>query len=236
MDNVKYRRLIALLTFFSGIIALLSYFLVCAAVQFNFDFFSDPVSIFSTRGVNGTLLKWSMITDVFGYYLLLLPVIFYSHEWLRKQSNWASAISTSGVGYILFGSSGAAILAVLWPMLLEEYARATPSEQKTIQLLFTSFNAMVYGGLWNLLNAFLGGIWFLSTGILLKQRSKVPGWLFIVLGISSLLDWLGNALSIAALADAALNIYLLLAPIAAMVLGGVLYNKDLSLTNSSHEA
>jgi len=232
MDSVKYRRLVALLTFFSGIIALMSYFLVCAAVQFNFDFFTDPISIFSIDGVNGMLLKWSMITDVFGYYLLLLPVIFYLHDWLKQQSNWASVISISGLGYILLGSAGAAILAAIWPMHLEEFTRATPSAQETTKLLFTSFSAMVYGGLWNLLNAFLGGIWFLGTGVLLKKYNRLSGWLFIVIGTSSLLDWLGNVLSIAALADAALNIYLLLAPVSAMVLGAALYNKALSVTKS----
>lgn len=233
MDNVKYGRLVALLTFLSGIIALLSYLLVCAAVKFNFDFFSDPVSIFSIEGVNGTLLKWSMITDVFGYYLLLLPVIFYLHQWLKKQSKWAAVISASGLGYILLGSAGAAILAAIWPMLLEEFTRATAQETETIKLLFASFSAMVYSGLWNLLNAFLAGTWFLGTGILLRKYNGLSGWLFIVLGISSLLDWLGNALSFAALADVALNIYLLLAPVAAMVLGGALYNKELSITNSN---
>jgi hypothetical protein len=95
---------------------------------------------------------------------------------------------------------------------------------------------MVYGGLWNLLNAFLAGIWFFGTGILLKKYSGLSGWLFIVLGISSLLDWLGNVLNIAALADAALNFYLLVAPVAAIVLGGVIFNKDLSIINSTHEA
>lgn len=224
------------LTILSGLIAFTSYFLVLAGINFNFDFFSDPAILFRTEGASGELLRWSMITDVFGYYLLLLPFLFYAHAWLKTRTWWSRPISFSGLAYILLGSAGAAILAVIWPMHLAQFQAAGEGQQATIELLFTSFTAMVYGGLWNLLNAFLGGVWWLAVGWLLRPHRKVLGWFTMLVGVLSLLDWLGNTLGIPALAEAGLNGYLLLAPLWAIVTGISLLRKKedfFSETNAS---
>ena len=83
--NNNYRNTVGWITILSGIIGFVSYFLVAGSVNFNFDFFSNPVLIFSIPNVHIGMLRWSMISDIFGYYLLLLPALFLMNEWLRGE-------------------------------------------------------------------------------------------------------------------------------------------------------
>ena len=214
------KSLLGLLTILSGVIAFISYVLVAVAVNYNFDVFSDPVLILSLPEVNLLALKWSMITDVLGYYLLLLPAIFFLQNWMEDKTQWAKALTFCGTSYVLVGSIGAAILGVVWPLLIKEFqATNAPETRESIQLSFQLISELVYGGLWNLLGMLVGGIWWLGIGILLQRDYKVLGWAIILLGFCSLLDSVGGMLELKALSDIGLNIYLLLAPICAICLG-----------------
>ena len=124
------RITVAWLTIASGIVALVSYFLVAGGVNFNFEVFSNPIVIFDLDNVHIDLLKWSMITDIFGYYVLLLPLLFYLHRWLQVKSEWANVISFSGLAYILLGSAGAAILAIIWPLCLHRFSQVSSAESR----------------------------------------------------------------------------------------------------------
>ncbi|MEI9912610.1 MAG: hypothetical protein WDO71_24985 [Bacteroidota bacterium] len=52
-----------------------------------------------------------MIFDMFGYYLLLLPVIYLLHDWLKNQSAWSRLITFNGLAYVLTGAIGACHLS-----------------------------------------------------------------------------------------------------------------------------
>lgn len=216
------RNLAGWATILSGIIAFTSYTLVAAAVNFNFEFFSDATIIFSTEGVSSKLLRWSMITDVFGYYLLLLPVLFVLHEWMKTKTAWAAVFTTCGGIYIVAGAAGAAILGSAWPALLDKYPSASPEQQEIIRQNFETLALVVVNGIWNLLDALAFGVWFIAIGILLKKQHAFLGWFTLLTGICSALDFAGNMLGLKALADAALNLYLILAPLWAIVFGATM--------------
>ncbi|MFN0214404.1 MAG: hypothetical protein ACKVT2_09135 [Saprospiraceae bacterium] len=215
----SYKRAVGRITILSGIVAFVSYFLVAAGVNFNFDFFSDPSLIFSIEGVQPGLLRWSMIADIFGYYLLLLPALYFVHRWLDGKTSWRPVLAFCGTSYILLGAAGASILAVLWPWYLEAFPIAAAEQQVTIKWLFESFTKVVYGGLWNLLDAFFGGVWLLGIGFFIRREHRFLGWLTLAVGICSVLDFLGGVLQVRGIAETGLNMYLVLAPLWAIVLG-----------------
>jgi len=227
MENKSnYSYIVGWITILSGIIGYISYFLVASSVNFNFDFFSNPSIIFSMPDVHIGMLRWSMIADIFGYYLLLLPVIFYLHEWLSNKTVWKNLISFCGTSYVLAGGIGASILAATWPALLTKFPISSPGEHETIKLLFESFSLMVGNGIWNLFDTIVCGGWMLGVGIFIKEKKSFLGWFTISVGLISLLDGLGNILEVKVIADSAVNLYLVLAPLWAIVIGfNIMKNK-----------
>ncbi|MBL7929644.1 MAG: hypothetical protein JNL47_09295 [Bacteroidia bacterium] len=226
------KKLAGWTTILSGIIAFISYTLVAAAVNFNFEFFSDATLIFSTEGVSSILLRWSMITDIFGYYLLLLPVLFLIYEWMKTKTAWAEVFTTCGGIYIIAGAAGAAILGSAWPALLDKYQAASPEQQEIIRQNFETLALVIVNGIWNLLDALMFGVWFIAFGFLLKKQHVFLGWFTLFTGLCSAFDFTGNMLGIKAIADTALNLYLVLAPLWAIVFGvALLRNPSLLKTN-----
>ena len=218
-NNDPFRRQVGWITVLSGIVGFISYFLVAGAVSFNFDFFSNPVLIFSIPDVHIGMLRWSMIADVFGYYLLLLPALYFIHEWLRNRTAWKNLITFCGAAYILIGAVGASILSATWTAFLVKYPISPPEQQETLKLLFESFSLMVGNGMWNLFDTLVAGVWMTGIGIFIQREKSLLGWLTIVLGVISLFDGLGNILELRIVADIAVNLYLILAPAWAIYLG-----------------
>lgn len=215
----KHKNAVALITLLSGVIGLVSYFLVAGAVHFNFEFFSNPTLIFSLEGASSAMLKWSMITDMFGYYLLLLPMLFFIHEWLKGKTDWRHVVTSCGAAYIFAGALGAAILGASWPVLLDEFASATAEQQETIRATFGNLALIVGNGIWNLFDALMFGVWFIAIGMFIRRDHAMWGWFTITVGLLSALDFTGNALGSKVLADTALNLYLILAPVWAIGFG-----------------
>lgn len=213
------RSFVGYLTILSGIIGLTSYFLMLIGINFNFEFFSDTSLIFTTTGVSPDVIKWSMITDIFGYYLLLLPLMFFVHVWLTGRSVWSNLITSCGAVYIFSGAFGASILAAVWPTLLGKYTVASPEQQQLIQHSFENFSLLVVNGIWNLLNALLFGVWSIAFGLLIRKVHVISAWFTMIVGISATLDFLGNALGLKTMAETALNIYLILTPVWAIFIG-----------------
>jgi hypothetical protein len=221
------RNLVSWFTILSGIIGLLSYTLVAGAVNFHFEFFSDATLIFSIEGVSSTMLRWSMITDIFGYYLLLLPVLFFIHEWLNRKSTWRNVITFCGGAYIFAGAIGAAILGAAWPELLDKFATATPEQQELIKSSFGTLALVVVNGIWNSFDALMFGVWFIAIGIFIKKEHAFWGWFTLFVGLLSAVDFAANTLEMKAVADTALNLYLILAPLWAIFFGLTMLRKKI---------
>jgi hypothetical protein len=167
-----------------------------------------------------------MLTDIAGYYLLLLPLIYYLRPYLRQKSPWTDLLTFCGTAYALGGAIGAAILAEVVTRLYREYYLAVPAEQESIGAVFRAVTHLVYEGLWNLLGSLFSGVWWLLTGYILVGSHQATGRLTMILGAFTLLDVLGNMAGIPWLAAIGLNVYLVLAPVWAIWIGILIWKGE----------
>jgi hypothetical protein len=88
---------------------------------------------------------------------------------------------------------------------------------------------MVFGGIWNILEALLVAVWFLGIGWLLRTERRIFSIVSIILGTSALLDSLGMILNIEVIFLLGVSIYVLLAPLWALWLGIDLLRKPVKI-------
>ncbi|MES2645520.1 MAG: hypothetical protein V4717_01500 [Bacteroidota bacterium] len=210
MNTHKFQNQVAILSILAGVLALTSIYLIAAGAGYNMAVFENPSELLGMTTADAGLLKASMIADMFGYYLLLLPALVYFQRYLKTRTSWSYVISWCGSAYILIGAIGAAILSVTWPAYVVEYPIATVLEQEIIKRNFELLNQLVYGGLWNTLEVVLAAAWWLGIGIAVRKDLPVFGILSIVLAFASIIDGVGNMLGLPNVAALGLNIYLVL--------------------------
>ena len=181
----------------------------------------------------GQLTKWSWLADMFGYYLLLLPVAILLHYWLKdKNPYWMGIFTLCGLGYIFAGSLGAAVLAKTWPTLISGYAGADEVAKEAYRIVFTNTTEMVYGGIWGFYEFLLAGVWWIGIGFAMKSERKSLGYATIILGVFALATTIGEIFSFQYLAFVGLMVLLLFAPIWAGWLGiSLIRGKDIQITN-----
>lgn len=207
-NTLNYSKIVAVFSILAGVLSLGCLVTGAFAVDFNFDAFSAPVLAlrYSSRH---QLSRWFLLLDMFGYYLLLLPVLFYLHRQYKYSSPWTSLFTFCGAAYILIGAIGAAILAAVWPELMKDYLLASGGEKESILKIFSIVTQMVATGMWNILETFLAAVWWTGMGILLFKERKWLGVFTILTGLSSLIDSAGNIMEYKLLAEAGLNAYLI---------------------------
>ena len=229
-DHQSFQRFAARAAIISFPLALGSIVLSGIAMDFNMETSTNPALLLSVGADRANLLRWGMILDMFSYYLPLLPVALFLLHWLNPKSpNWVRFYTFCGVGYILIGAIGATILAATYPPLIRAYGQASASQQVVLETIFGTITDLVYGGLWNILEVLLAGIWFIGIGLLLRSERRLFSVVSIILGISALLDSFGNMFSVETLASLGLNIYLVLAPIWTLWLGIDLLRKPVQI-------
>lgn len=232
-DN-SFKRLAAISAIISAPLAIGSLVLGLIPVDFNFEVFSD-MNLFIQVGVSGAiLLRWGMILDVFGYYLLLMPaafVLLFSLKSRGPDRVWFYTFC--GLSYMLIGAIGASILAAVWPPIIIAYVDASGQSREILKAVFSGVTNIVYGGLWGILELIPGGIWWLGIGLLLKSERRILGIATIILGIFALLNVIGNILNIEAIAMPGLFVYLYFAPIWALWLGFDLLRRTRKSNRSS---
>lgn len=206
---MNYRFIVGAITLLSGIIALVCLYIGADAVDYNFDAFSNPLIAlnYSANHQQATLF---LLLDMFGYYLLLLPLIFYLHQQYKFQSSWTPLITFSGLAYVLTGAIGAAILAAIWPALMQDYLSAADNNKEWVAGLFKTSTLLVTKGLWNILEVIFATAWWIGIGKLLYRENKWLGAVTIATGLSTLADAIGNMAGWNSLAEAGLNLYLVL--------------------------
>jgi hypothetical protein len=214
----KHQQLIGAITILSGILALGSMFVGLVATDYNFETFSNPVQLLDLPSATTLLMKWFMLLDMFGYYLLLLPITFYLHGKLDVETPWASFITASGFAYVIIGAMGASALAAAWPSAMAGYNNAVAGDKEIYRASFLLSNDLVVKGMWNTLEVWLAGIWWLGIGFAITKSNALK-ITTIILGLGCIIDGMGEAIGIPSLAEIGLNIYLLLAIVWAMWIG-----------------
>ena len=232
-DHQSFQRFAALAAIISFPLALGSIVLSGMARDFNMEAATNPALLLSVGADGASLSRWGMILDMLGYYLPLLPVALFLWRWLGPRNpDWVLFYTSCGLGYILIGAIGAAILAAVHPPLINAYAQASVEQRPVLETVFSAVWNMVYGGMWNLLEVLLAGIWFLGIGLLLRSERRLFSIFSIILAISALLDSLGFIMGIEALALLGVAIYVLLAPTWALWLGIDLIRKPVQIATA----
>jgi hypothetical protein len=198
-DSMKFQRLTALSVLVAVPLAIASAVLLLAA-GFDLQAVNNPVLMLTIGSSRASLLRWGMILDVFGYYLLLAPLTLYLWSWLKPHSyNLITLYTLCGLAYSLIGAMGAIVLSAVLPPLVNDYAQASPQLRETLQIVFSSFMSAVYLGLWNPLEALMFGIWMMGMGPFVQRERPALGIIMRVLGFFALMDAFGRFVNVDAI-------------------------------------
>lgn len=220
MDSTRsFQRLAAVAAIISAPLAIGNMATGMMAVDYDFDVFSNMRLVLDVGAESASLWRWSNILDIFGYYLLIIPLTLFLWSWFRHEDqNRANLYAFCLLAYSFGGAIGATVLAAVWPPLIEAYS-ASPDQAVAIGVVFDAFTNAVYGGLWNILGEFFAGVGFIGFGLFLRRERRAIGTVTLVLGIAALVDALGTMAEVRAVSEPALYIYLVLAPVWALWLG-----------------
>jgi hypothetical protein len=224
IDDRSFSRVAAIAAVVSLPLAAGNLIAMLATVHFNLNGMTNPLVLLHAGTSAAPLWRWSMVLDILGYYLLVVPVILLLHSSLRSRSpQWIDLFALCLLAYCLIGAVGGSMLATALPTLIREFAVAPAGSHSSLQAVFTEYTDGVYRGMWNLLEEFLAGIGWIGFGMILRVDRRRLGLVTIVLGVACVVDSCGTVLNIDAISSIGLGVYLILAPIWASWMGiGVL--------------
>jgi len=236
--NPSFTRWAGLAAVISAPVAVASVLLLFVPVAFNFEAYADPAHMLSLDQPAVSAVRWGLLLDLLGYYLLLAPLAILTRDLIGdRHDGWARLASWSGRSYVLIGAAGAAALAVVYPGLADAYSTASGTEQTAIEVVFAALSDLVIEGLWNTLEVLLAAVWLLTLGVALRSRHRAVSRLALAIGAATLLDTIGMFVGNETVATIGLNIYLVAAPIWALAMGLTLLrqptNQDVSVSRTS---
>lgn len=208
---------------------LISFFLLPAAFGWDFDLLFEPYRSIAHAGADLGLYRWGWLLDIPGYYLLTLPAMLLLRGWMDRSSDLAKdAAAFCGLGYLLIGASGAAMLAASTGLFLR-YAEGGEAVRVAVAELHALLFQLVADGLWNTLAMLLFAIWALITGMAIAHRSRGMGYGLVLMGGFSTIDVAGGLFRMEAMAMAGLYGYLFGFPVWCAVTG-ILLRRSSDLT------
>jgi hypothetical protein len=215
----SFDQLVGVAAIASVPLAALNLFLMFAAVHFDLNAMTHPVTLLRQGAAAATLWRWSMICDALGYYVLVAPAIVLLHARTRRLDALRVDLACAGLlAYCLIGAIGAIGLAEVIPPLMRAYT-ASGANRFAVETVFNAYSNAVYRGMWNLLEEFVAGVGWIVLASVLVARDRTFGRVTLVLGAAALLDSVASAANLDAIASFGLSIYLVLAPIWACWLG-----------------
>jgi hypothetical protein len=156
-------------------------------------------SLVSGGAHTADLLRWSLLVDMFGYYLMVLPLVVLL--WIRLRGRGealARFAAFTGFGYVLVGAIGAAVLSVVDPLLIQRFADV-PSQREAVRVVFDTFTRGLAIGLWNMLEQLLLAAWLMGIGVLLRPERRALSTVAILGGAFALADAVGRIVDFSAL-------------------------------------
>ena len=217
----SFRRMAAIAAIASLPLAAGNLIAMLATVHFNIDGMTDPLVLLRAGQGAAPLWRLSMILDILGYYLLIVPAILLLRNSLRgSAANWVDMFALCLLGYCLIGSIGGATLATALPTMILDYAKtSSAAHHQVLQAVFTSYTDGIYRGSWNLLEELLAGVGWIGIAHVVGAKRRRLRLVTTVLGVACLVDSIGTALNVDAIAATGLSVYLVLAPVWACWMG-----------------
>lgn len=206
------------------------------AAHFDVQAMLDPLLLLHVGARASEIWRWSMVFDMFGYYLLIVPLILGLRSYLRSRSQeWTDLAAFCLLGYCVVGAMGTAVIASATPQLIAQYSAANAARRVLLEAMSSAYASAIYRGLLNLLEELLAGVGWMVLGALLHKERPALGWVTMLLGATCLLDFLGTLLQIDALAVSGLTLYLFMAPAWALWTGVLLLRSDASFVPAHAE-
>lgn len=185
--------------------------LFLAAFQFRLDMFLEPTLILGSDAISAELLRWAAVLDLIGYYLATAVLAYVLWRQLRPRNPLIADLSTlAAVGYALAGGLGAAVLAMVAPMLMHTYTDTTAAGQALIAAQFATVLEVVWRSIWQFLDAILLAAWWLGVGRLLRQDHLRLSRLSLVLAVAAGAGGVANVAGLSLVRDVLLGVLFLL--------------------------
>ena len=222
-SDQSFQKVVGWLAIAAGVLAFGSLLVGLAGVSWDFEQFSEPASLIAIGAAGARFIGWSFWFNMFGNYLLLLPLVLWLYLWLRDEHEAGALLYTlGGIFYILLGAAGAAILAAAYPVLIEAFGQTTiEAEQGLLLADLRLVQAIAEAGLQGVGQNFAGAVWLIGIGSLLRTRRNGLGLFSIVIGGFLVLNTLGNMFNVEALSLLGLTATILLAPLWSILLGSL---------------
>ena len=182
--------------------------LFLAAFQFRIDWMLEPALVVGAGATSAELLRWAAALDLIGYYLASAVLGYVLWRLLRPRHAALADLSTMGViGFALVGGAGAAVLAMLGPMLMYDYAAASDLEQQALVAgQFALLLEVVWRSIWQLLDPVLVGAWWLGLSVLIRADQPGLSRLSLALAVLAFVAPLITLLGLDLVRDVALGI------------------------------
>lgn len=217
--NNTFKRFAGITAIFSCPVAFLSLWLILSAFDFDVDIASNPARAIAYAPDPSLLIFWGWIFDIFGYYLPLIPLlIFLQHTFSSTHPLQSKFAFFCGSAYVVTDALGAAMLAGTTVFLFNGY-HAEAGNQDLYVSLYGLLNSMVFSGIWNILGYTFAACFWIGTGALFLSSNKGLAYFSYIVGLAQAVDVLGNLFNAPFMAGIGLNIYLLTAPVWALMTG-----------------
>ena len=223
-DQSTFKRIAVISTMAAGVMQLATGMFQMLAINFDFEVFADPASLI-TVGVQAVqTLRWGLLLEIFGFFLLLVPAALYLWFWLRPQNpKLVSLYTVCGLAHLSIGAAAAATRLGVFPKAIQAYSLASGAEQEMLAVGFQLFTDVYFGGLF-VTETILLSIWLLGIGLEARHQRRGFGLYTSIVGIGYLLNVMTVMFTIEQLA-APLQAIFFLFPIWTIWLGIVIWRR-----------
>ena len=165
------RRMAAVILAFVALTSIASLVLIAA---FRFDVRAVASLGWLADGGDAArdLLRWGAIIDLASYLTMGVVILFVGERLRPRGAAVVAGLTTSGLGAVVVGAIGAAVLASAGPWLLADHAAGSPAAQDAARVTLDAIGRIVLAGLWGTLELSLLGAWLFGIGWL--ERSYAP--------------------------------------------------------------
>jgi hypothetical protein len=215
----RFRRIAAWTALAAALVALLSgvLFVVAAGPLFRESVLTvlrDPGRLVTLGPERADLLRWAYVADLFGYYLLPVPLFLFVSRvaGVRRGESVGRLAAMGGLAYAAIGAGGAVMLALVSPGLIRDAAAGQPDAIGSAAV-FATITEVVHRGLWQTLELVPVAGWFAVAAVVLRREDPVGAGAALLLAFLSLVTAVATTLGLVPVAFAALSPWLLLFPL-----------------------
>lgn len=149
-----------------------------AVYDFDPALFINRGALFERGPAPASLLRLGSIIDMAGY-LALTPVVLHLRARLHPLA------TVSGIGFVIVGALGAALMASAGPWLLEQ-SGSDAAERAAAHVQFGALESIVFVGLWGALGLALLSVWILAISRAARDEVRAFSWLGAIAGLGAL--------------------------------------------------